>query len=79
MLDSFLLLREHPTFLYTATLILGLLIGSFLNVVIFRIPKMLEQDWKQQCSVILESSIEAQEQITLSKPSSSCPHCKHKN
>jgi len=79
----FTTLIENPTLLYTSTIILGLLIGSFLNVVIYRFPKMLEQDWKQQCSVLLEQKelekeLANAEQITLSKPNSTCPKCQHK-
>ncbi len=51
---NFDLILITPSYLYTFTIILGLLIGSFLNVVIYRLPKMLEQDWKHQCAVLLE-------------------------
>ena len=79
----FTTLTENPALLYTSTIILGLLIGSFLNVVIYRFPKMLEQDWKQQCSILLEQKeiekdLAKEEQITLSKPNSTCPKCQHK-
>jgi len=75
-------LNTQPALLYTSTIILGLLIGSFLNVVIFRIPKMLEQDWHLQCAHLLEdeqkiNELEAKPRITLSKPNSTCPKCQH--
>jgi len=80
---NFDILLHSPTYLYTCTVILGLLIGSFLNVVIYRLPKMLEQDWKQQCAVLLEQDqlekeLAKEETITLSKPNSTCPKCQHR-
>jgi leader peptidase (prepilin peptidase)/N-methyltransferase len=75
-------LNSQPALLYTSTIILGLLIGSFLNVVIFRVPKILEQDWHLQCAHLMDdekriSELEAQPRITLSKPNSTCPKCQH--
>jgi len=59
--------------------IFGLVVGSFLNVVIFRLPKMLQKEWKQQCEEFLEQgSKSSDETYSLSTPSSSCPHCNHK-
>ena len=80
---NFDILFNSPTYLYTCTIILGLLIGSFLNVVIYRLPKMLEQDWKHQCVVLLEQEqlekeLAKEEKITLSTPNSTCPKCQHK-
>ena len=80
---NFDIIFSSPAYLYTCTAILGLLIGSFLNVVIYRIPKILEQDWKHQCAVLLEQDqlekeLSKHEVITLSKPNSTCPKCQHK-
>jgi leader peptidase (prepilin peptidase) / N-methyltransferase len=59
-------------------LLLGLLIGSFLNVVVYRLPLMLERDWKAQAREILDLSSEpAQVTFNLILPNSQCPHCSH--
>ena len=68
---------NSPEYLYPFTLLLGLIIGSFLNVVIYRIPKMLEQDWKSQCCELLEVEGKEEPKVTLSTPNSTCPKCGH--
>ncbi|OEY65177.1 prepilin peptidase [Marinobacter sp. X15-166B] len=69
-----------PWLLYTAVVLVSLCVGSFLNVVILRLPKMMEQDWRCQCEDLLEVP-EAQRvkhtPVTLSSPNSSCPACGH--
>ncbi len=66
-----------PTALYIAVGLLGLCIGSFLNVVIYRTPKMMEQEWRQDCQMLLhpEQALIDQSKLTLSKPASTCPNC----
>lgn len=59
----------------------GLCVGSFLNVVIYRLPKMMERDWHEQCCELLKinnDSGKAQQPINLVLPASSCPVCQHK-
>lgn len=64
-------------FVMVATLI-GLLVGSFLNVVIHRLPIMMEREWKQQCCEILEQTPPATEApFNLATPGSRCPACGH--
>ncbi|GLK90703.1 prepilin peptidase [Pseudomonas turukhanskensis] len=59
-------------------LVLGLLIGSFLNVVIYRLPVMMKRDWQQQAREILELPPEPKgKTFNLILPNSSCPHCNH--
>jgi leader peptidase (prepilin peptidase) / N-methyltransferase len=59
-------------------LLLGLLIGSFLNVVVYRLPLMLERDWKAQAREILDLASEpAQATFNLILPNSQCPNCGH--
>ncbi len=68
-----------PAFILAAGMI-GLIVGSFLNVVIHRLPIMMEQEWKAQCQELLElecAQKEEAEPINLSSPRSRCPHCGH--
>jgi len=63
-------------------LVLGLLVGSFLNVVIYRLPVMMEQDWRQQCHEFLEMDPPASPEgsftrFNLAFPGSHCPLCQH--
>ena len=75
--DLFLYFIQVPTALYIAVGVLSLCIGSFLNVVIYRTPKMMEQEWRTDCQFLLhpEQPIIDESKITLSKPNSSCPKC----
>lgn len=57
--------------------LLGLCIGSFLNVVIHRLPLMLERAWKHDSAEMLDLKIEEAAAITLSQPPSRCPSCGH--
>ncbi len=58
-------------------LILGLLIGSFLNVVIHRLPIMMQRDWRAQAREFLELPEEPATTFNLILPHSHCPHCNH--
>lgn len=57
--------------------VLGLLVGSFLNVVIHRLPKMLEQEWHANCADLRGEPVPPAELISLARPRSRCPHCGH--
>ena len=71
-------LASHALAFVLCTLLVGLLIGSFLNVVVYRLPKMLLRDWQAQAREILELPAEADKQtFNLILPNSSCPHCAH--
>jgi len=55
--------------------LLGLCVGSFLNVVIHRLPKMMEQDWQAQCADLRGEEVVAAAPLSLAKPRSHCPNC----
>ena len=57
--------------------VLGLLVGSFLNVVIHRLPKMMERGWAAECAQLSGQEAPAQEPFNLVVPRSRCPHCGH--
>ena len=71
-------LIQTPMALYLTVGVLSLCIGSFLNVVIYRTPKMMEQEWHTDCQLLLhpEQPIIDEEKLSLSKPASTCPKCK---
>lgn len=73
------LLASSPLAFVLCTLVLGLLVGSFLNVVVYRLPKMMLRDWKAQAREVLELPAEPQtETFNLILPHSRCPHCAHR-
>ena len=57
--------------------VLGLLIGSFLNVVIYRLPLMLEAQWKTECAALSGQEATSNEAFNLMTPRSRCPGCGH--
>ena len=77
MYDLINYLIQNPTALYIAVGIFSLCIGSFLNVVIYRTPKMMEQEWRQDCQLLLhpEQEIIDEHKLSLSRPASTCPKC----
>tara|TARA_R110002153_G_scaffold117769_5_gene262195 strand:- start:18768 stop:19637 length:870 start_codon:yes stop_codon:yes gene_type:complete len=76
-MDLIALLQLSPFCLISMVSILGLLVGSFLNVVIYRLPIMMESDWKAQCDELNNQTSEITTAFTLSVPRSRCPHCNH--
>jgi leader peptidase (prepilin peptidase)/N-methyltransferase len=75
-MQFFDLLGSNPALWLITSGTVGLLIGSFLNVVINRLPRMMEAGWRQECSALLEVDPGLEEPVTLSKPASHCPSCK---
>lgn len=86
------LLQENMGVALIVFTLLGLCVGSFLNVVIHRIPLMMHHAWRQECSQfltqqadiptesaqIMSGIVATDTPITLSKPTSRCPNCAHK-
>lgn len=60
------------------SIVFGLAIGSFLNVVIHRLPKMMEVEWAQQCAELRNEPVPDSPKFNLAVPRSSCPHCGHR-
>ena len=67
----------NPWLFTLSTGLLGLIVGSFLNVVIHRLPRMLEHSWRKECEAFLElpSSQTDSPALNLITPRSHCPHC----
>lgn len=57
--------------------IFGMLVGSFLNVVIYRLPKMLEKQWAAECASLSGKELPTAEPFNLMVPRSRCPQCNH--
>ncbi|WP_305857782.1 prepilin peptidase [Balneatrix alpica] len=53
----------------------GLMFGSFFNVVIYRLPRWLQQQWRQECQLYLDMPNEPAPRFNLCWPASHCPHC----
>lgn len=73
------LLTESPLLFIGLASVLALLVGSFLNVVIYRLPVMMERDWRAQCDEIsvLPAGELPEGRFDLVAPSSHCPSCNH--
>ena len=67
----------HASVFPWSWLLVGLVIGSFLNVVIHRLPKMMEHDWQAQCAEMRGEARPAAEPYNLVVPRSQCPSCGH--
>jgi len=81
MTDLLSYFTSHPPALALATAVLGLALGSFLNVVILRLPVMLDRLWRRQCAELAgaaATSVRDEEPYNLVSPGSRCPHCGHR-
>jgi len=75
------LLSSSPSLFIATCLAVGLVVGSFLNVVIYRVPVMLDRQWREQCAELADGSHVAPaskpaERFNLVVPRSACPSCK---
>jgi type IV pilus assembly protein PilC len=71
------LVVEHPPFFYSLAVVLGLLVGSFLNVLAYRLPIMLDRQWQREAQQVLGLPGAAHARFDLCLPASRCPHCQH--
>lgn len=71
---------ENPLYFTVISLLVGLLVGSFLNVVIYRLPIMMMNSWRQEAKEILEITEQTDDKalFNLFLPASRCPNCGHK-
>jgi leader peptidase (prepilin peptidase)/N-methyltransferase len=79
--DVAVLYSSSPALFAGSVFLIGLIVGSFLNVVIYRLPIILEREWRTQAADVLagglaSASEPANERFTLSTPRSACPNCK---
>jgi len=79
LFDLFISLFEQQPVLFLGTLfVLGAVVGSFLNVVIYRLPVMMQREWRHDCLEFLEQANETEtEKFNLSVPRSRCGNCGH--
>jgi leader peptidase (prepilin peptidase)/N-methyltransferase len=83
MLENIIVFFQSlPWVFYATVLFLGLSFGSFLNVIAYRLPKMMERDWKLECHEFLEMDPPDLDDkllsLNLATPASACPNCGHK-
>lgn len=68
---------SNPPFFAACAALLGLCVGSFLNVVIHRLPKMMERQWKAECAELSGQEAAPGPRYNLVVPRSACPSCGH--
>jgi leader peptidase (prepilin peptidase) / N-methyltransferase len=76
-MEMLTILVAQPVLVILAMTVLGLVVGSFLNVVIYRLPVMMEREWRSECHALLELGADtaANEPFDLVRPRSRCPRC----
>ena len=79
MFDNFIFAFEQfPSLYFIALFIFGAIVGSFLNVVIYRLPVMMQREWRRDCLEFLEQPADAvSENFNLNTPRSRCGQCGH--
>jgi leader peptidase (prepilin peptidase) / N-methyltransferase len=78
-MHSISLLEQNPSILYLVTALFALIVGSFLNVVIYRLPKMMDREWREECASLTgnHDRVPKSPRLTLAHPRSHCRHCGH--
>ncbi len=83
-MDFITLLKENTVFFLSFVGIISLLVGSFLNAAIYRIPIMLQRGWREECQEVfggenpeILKNHDSEKKFNLFVPRSQCPHCGH--
>ncbi len=71
------ILQQNNTLFIALSTLIGLMVGSFLNVVIHRLPKMMEQEWHNNCLELQGKEVPTATKYNLCHPRSACPQCGH--
>lgn len=71
-------LIEHPLLFIAFAVLFGLVVGSFLNVVIYRLPLILTYQWRQECAELNDQAFTEEKPPSIAFSRSHCPHCKEK-
>jgi len=66
---------QAPSVLVLVVGVLGLIVGSFLNVVIHRLPRMMEAEWAAECAGLTGNALPEDARLSLATPGSHCPAC----
>lgn len=77
-MSLFQLLSDNTTLFYSVVIFVGLCVGSFLNVVIYRLPLMMEMEWRKSCQELTDNTsdvIPTEDKFNLATPASKCPNC----
>ena len=74
-MEILLLLKDSPPALVAIASVVGLCVGSFLNVVIHRLPRMMEAQWEADCAELQGREVPERAPFNLLRPASRCPSC----
>lgn len=77
MTDPMAAMLADPLFIVSLATVFGLVVGSFLNVVIYRLPIIMERSWRRDCDELAGKEAVPEERFDLVMPRSRCPHCGH--
>lgn len=77
-MNLWILLADQPLLFLSMAAVLGLLVGSFLNVLVHRLPIMLERQWQREAQEALGLPTQTHAPLNLCLPASHCPHCNHR-
>jgi len=82
MADTLFIFQQYPFLLFSLVFLIGLIVGSFLNVVIHRLPVIMQREWEEQCRELANGDEHVEPgtipPFNLVVPRSQCPKCGHK-